>query len=178
MMGLAPYGSPIYVDLIKRYLIDIKQDGSFRLDQKYFDYSTGLKMTNSDFNKIFQNPPRRPEEEINQFHMDIAASIQKVLEDVILLLSKDIAEDFKLPNLCIAGGVALNCVANGKLAKSGLFKDIWIQPAAGDAGGAVGAAYSAWHQELGHQETPTLPDAMHGGFGPEYSDSEIRTVSR
>ena len=137
LMGLAPYGNPIYEDKIKK-LIDIKDDGTFRLDQKYFDYATGLTMTNDKFNDLFGQKPRNPKnEKITQFHMDIAASIQKVTEDIMINLAKSIREEYGIDNLCLAGGVALNCVANGKIKKQNIFKNIWIQPAAGDAGGSL-----------------------------------------
>ena len=140
LMGLAPYGNPIYEDKIKQ-LIDIKKDGTFRLDQKYFNYATGLTMTNEKFNNLFGQKPRNPQKEkITQFHMDIAASIQKVTEEIMINLAKSIREEYGIKNLCLAGGVALNCVANGKILKEKIFDNIWIQPAAGDAGGSLGAA--------------------------------------
>ena len=139
LMGLAPYGKPIYVEKIKK-LIDIKDDGSFKLDQKYFNYATGLTMTNSKFNELFGNKPRDPnKDKITEFHMDIASSIQKVTEEIMIKLAKSIREEYNIKNLCLAGGVALNCVANGKFLKE-YFDNIWIQPAAGDAGGSIGAA--------------------------------------
>ena len=136
LMGLAPYGNPIYDDKIKK-LIDIKDDGTFRLDQSYFNYATGLTMTNNKFNKLFDQKPRDPKKDkITQFHMDIASSIQKVTEEIMIKLSRSILEEYKIKNLCLAGGVALNCVANGKILKEKIFDNIWIQPAAGDAGGS------------------------------------------
>jgi len=141
LMGLAPYGEPIYVKKILDNLVDVKNDGSFRLNQTYFDYSTNLTMTNKNFDDLFGQKPRNSsKDEISQFHMDIAASIQKVTEDIMLKITKNLYEVYKIPNLCLAGGVALNCVANGKILQQGLFKNIWIQPAAGDAGGSLGAA--------------------------------------
>ena len=149
LMGLAPYGEPKYVNLIKTKLIDIKDDGSFRLNQKYFNYSTGLTMTNQNFNHIFGRKPRNPnKDQLEQFHMDLAASIQNVIEEVILKICRNIQNEYKIDNLCLAGGVALNCVANGKILKEKIFDNIWIQPAAGDAGGSLGAALAYWHQEL------------------------------
>ena len=148
LMGLAPYGKPLYLDKIKK-IVDIKLDGSFRLDQSYFNYSTGLTMTNNKFHKLFGQKPRNPEtEKINQFHMDIAASIQKLTEEIIIKLVKSIKNEYGINNLCLAGGVALNCVANGKILKEKIFDDIWIQPAAGDAGGSLGAALAMWYDEL------------------------------
>ena len=145
LMGLAPYGNPIYVDKIKQ-LIDIKDDGTFRLDQRYFNYATGLTMTNKKFHDLFGKDPRNPKNEnINQFHMDIAASIQNVIEEIMIKLSKSTQEEYKIKNLCLAGGVALNCVANGKILKENIYENIWIQPAAGDAGGSLGAALALWH---------------------------------
>ena len=147
LMGLAPYGKPIYEDEIKK-LIDIKEDGTFRLDQNYFNYATGLTMTSKKFHSLFGQKPRNPKnEKITQFHMDIAASIQKVTEEIIIKLVKSIRKEFKIKNLCLAGGVALNCVANGKILKEKIFKNIWIQPASGDAGGSLGAALAFWYIE-------------------------------
>ncbi|MEC7137024.1 MAG: carbamoyltransferase N-terminal domain-containing protein, partial [Pseudomonadota bacterium] len=149
LMGLAPYGNPIYEDKIKK-LIDIKDDGTFRLDQSYFNYATGLTMTNENFNNLFGQKPRNPKNEnITQFHMDIAASIQKVTEEIMIKLSKSIQKEYKIKNLCLAGGVALNCVANGKILKEKIFENIWIQPAAGDAGGSLGAALALWYIDQG-----------------------------
>ena len=144
LMGLAPYGNPIFEDKIKN-LIDIKNDGSFRLNQKYFNYATGLTMTNDKFHKLFGKKPRNPNiEELTQFHMDIASSIQKVTEDIMVKLARSIREEYNIKNLCLAGGVALNCVANGKILQEKIFENIWIQPAAGDAGGSLGAALALW----------------------------------
>ena len=175
LMGLAPYGKPKYVDLIKDNLIDIKNDGSFRLNQEYFDYATGLAMTNSKFNSLFGEKPRDSKnEKIKQFHMDIAASIQKVTEEIMLLLAKSVKEEYKIDNLCLAGGVALNCVANGKILEQKIFKNIWIQPAAGDAGGSLGAALSLWHIELDKERKVFETDQMQGSYlGPEYLQEEI-----
>ena len=177
IMGLAPYGEPIYADIIRKHLIEIKQDGSFRLDMQYFNYCTGLTMTNSRFNKLFGGPPRRPESEITQREMDLAASIQLVTEEAVINLSKAASIATEEKNLCLAGGVALNCVANGKIVKEGIYENIWIQPAAGDAGGALGAALSVHHMMMNQARKPTTAyDAMKGGYlGPEYSQSEIET---
>ncbi len=174
LMGLAPYGKPIFEDKIKK-LVDIKEDGTFRLNQKYFNYATGLTMTNSNFDKLFGKKPRDPEkEELTQFHMDIAASIQKVTEDIMIKLCRSIRQDYNIKNLCLAGGVALNCVANGKILSEKIFENIWIQPAAGDAGGSLGAALAMWYIELGNERTINLDDAMQGSYlGPEYNQDQI-----
>ena len=176
LMGLAPYGNPIFVDEIKKKLIDIKEDGSFRLNQNYFNYATGFTMTNEKFNKIFGIKPRQSETEpIKQIHMDIAASIQKVTEEVMLLITKSLRKEFKIPNLCLAGGVALNCVANGKILESKIFDKIWIQPASGDAGGSLGAALGLWYSEFKNSRSITKNDGMQGSYlGPEYSNEEIK----
>lgn len=174
IMGLAPYGQPIYADLIKDHLIDIKHDGSFHLDMQYFDYCTELKMTNARFDALFDGPARTPEGPLSQREMDLAASIQAVTEEVVIKLAKSIQRETGLKNLCLAGGVALNCVANGKLLKEGVFDQIWIQPAAGDAGGAIGAGYGAYHLNLNKPRTIQTPDAMSGSYlGPSYSQSDI-----
>ena len=175
LMGLAPYGKPIYEDKVKK-LIDIKDDGSFRLDQKYFNYATGLTMTNKKFDDLFGHKPRNPQKEkINQFHMDIAASIQKVTEDIMIKLAKSIREEFKINNLCLAGGVALNCVANGKILKEKIFDKIWIQPASGDAGGSLGAALALWYIEDNNKRLVNLDDEMQGSYlGKEFSQKEIK----
>ncbi len=174
IMGLAPYGQPIYADLIKDHLIDIKHDGSFHLDMQYFDYCTELKMTNARFDALFGGPARTPEGPLSQREMDLAASIQAVTEEVVIKLAKSIQRETGLKNLCLAGGVALNCVANGKLLKEGVFDQIWIQPAAGDAGGAIGAAYGAYHLKLNKPRTVQASDAMSGSYlGPSYSQSDI-----
>ena len=177
LMGLAPYGSPIYEDKIINNLIDIKKDGSFRLDQTYFNYATGLTMTNNNFSNLFGQNPRDPKnEKLTQFHMDIAASIQKVTEDIMLKIAKSLKEEFNIPNLCLAGGVALNCVANGKILKNKIFDNIWVQPAAGDAGGSLGAALALWHIENNHPRVVNLDDDMQGSYlGPEYNQKEIET---
>ena len=148
VMGLAPYGNPVYVDLIKDHLIDIKEDGSFKLNMAYFNYTTGLTMTNNKFAKLFGAPTRSREGQLEQKQMDIAASIQAVTEEIMIKLARAAQKETGCKNLCMAGGVALNCVANGKLLKENIFDDIWIQPAAGDAGSAIGVAYSVYHQEL------------------------------
>lgn len=175
LMGLAPYGEPKYVRTILDNLIDLKSDGTFRLDQGYFDYCTGLKMTNARFDALFGQSARKPEEPLTQFHMDIAASIQTVTEEVVLRLTRSLAAETGLKNLCFAGGVALNCVANGKVLRDASFPHIWIQPASGDAGGAVGAALAACHI---HLRSPRLPangiDGMSGGYlGPRFAQSEV-----
>ena len=176
LMGLAPYGEPKYAQRVLENLIDLKDDGTFRLDMGYFNYCTGLTMTNQRFADLFGAPVRRPERDLlTQFHMDIAASIQSVTEEVILRLTRALAREHDLVNLCLAGGVALNCVANGKLLRDGAFKNIWVQPAAGDAGGALGAALAAWHLFLGNaRETHERRDAMSGSYlGPSYAQGEI-----
>ena len=175
LMGLAPYGRPIYEDKIKNNLIDIKEDGTFYLDQAYFNYATGLTMTNKKFNNLFgQNPRDSKKEKLTQFHMDIAASIQKVTEDIMVKLAKSLKEEFNIPNLCLAGGVALNCVANGKILKEKIFEKIWVQPAAGDAGGSLGAALALWHIEQNNPRVVNSNDDMQGSYlGPEYSQKQI-----
>jgi len=174
LMGLAPYGNPIYEDKIKK-LIDIKDDGTFRLDQKYFNYATGLTMTNDKFNDLFGQKPRDSQnEKITQFHMDIAASIQKVTEEIMIKLAKAIREEYDIKNLCLAGGVALNCVANGKILKEKIFDNIWIQPAAGDAGGSLGAALALWHIDQGNKRSVNSNDNMKGSYlGAEFTQEEI-----
>lgn len=175
LMGLAPYGDPIYADTIYENLIDVKPDGTFRLNMKYFNFATGLTMTNDHFSRLFQGSPRKRDDPITVREMDLAASIQVVTEEVILKLSKTLHREFGQKNLCLAGGVALNCVANGRLAKESPFENIWIQPAAGDAGGAVGSALSIWHQHLDKARDPKEKDSMKGGFlGPKWSAAEIR----
>ena len=175
LMGLAPYGNPIYEDKIKSKLIDIKEDGSFHLDQSYFNYATGLTMTNKKFENLFGQKVRNPQHEnLTQFHMDIAASIQKVTEDIMIKITKSLKEEFNISNLCLAGGVALNCVANGKILKEKIFDNIWIQPAAGDAGGSLGAALALWHIEQNNPRTINNEDNMQGSYlGPEYLQKEI-----
>ena len=175
LMGLAPYGEPKYTEIIKDKLIDIKEDGSFRLNQIYFDYTTGLKMTNSKFDNLFgQNVRDSKSEDIKQFHMDIAASIQNVTEEVIIKLVKSLKDEFKLNNLCLAGGVALNCVLNGKIYKENIFDNIWVQPASGDAGGSLGAALAIWHLHLNKDRKINKFDDMQGSYlGPQYDKAEI-----
>jgi carbamoyltransferase len=174
LMGLAPYGNPIYEDKILQ-LVDIKEDGTFRLDQDYFNYATGLTMTSSKFHNLFGQEPRNPKyEKLTQFHMDIAASIQKVTEDIMINLSKSIRKEYNIKNLCLAGGVALNCVANGKILKEKIFDNIWIQPAAGDAGGSLGAALALWHLDQGNERKINLNDNMKGSYlGPEFTQNQI-----
>jgi len=176
LMGLAPYGEPKYVDLILDNLLDLKEDGTFRLDMSYFNYCTGLTMTNSKFDKLFGGPPRQAEGELTQKDMDIAASIQVVTERVVLQLAKTLQQETGEKNLCLAGGVALNCVANGRLLREGAFDNIWIQPAAGDAGGALGAASIVWHQKLGHERKVDGADKMRGSYlGPGFDAEEIKS---
>ena len=174
-MGLAPYGEPIYVQRIVEHLIDIKPDGSFRLNMDYFDYCAGLSMTNSRFSKLFGLEPRQPEQLLAQIHMDMAASLQVVTEQVLSKLAAGIARETGLKNLCLAGGVALNCVANGKLLRDGHFDRIWVQPAAGDAGGALGAALAAYHGFLGlPRPLCTGRDRMHGSYlGTHFEQDNI-----
>jgi len=175
VMGLAPYGEPKYANLIKENLIDIAEDGSFQLDMSYFDYATGLTMTNKKFDLLFGGPPRESEAELTQREMDLAASIQKVTEEIVVLIGRSIANETNEKNLCLAGGVALNCVANGILLREKIFENIWIQPAAGDAGGALGAALSVWYQHLSNErKLPLARDGMQGSYlGPEFTDEEI-----
>jgi carbamoyltransferase len=174
LMGLAPYGNPIYVDLIKKTLIDIKDDGTFRLNMDYFNYATGLSMTNSRFGRLFGRPARSPETEITQLDMDLASSIQVVTEEIVIKLARTVKKELGVNNLCLAGGVALNCVANGKLYEDGAFDEIWIQPAAGDAGGALGAAHTAYYQYLDRERHVSTPDSMQGSYlGKKYSNDEI-----
>ena len=179
VMGLAPYGEPRFRDLILHHLVDLKDDGSFQLDQAYFNYCTGLTMTNDRFAALFGEPVRDPETDLlTQFHMDIAASVQSVVEEIVLRMTRALSRQYDIANLCLAGGVALNCVANGKLMRDGAFENIWVQPAAGDAGGAVGAALAAWHGELGNErKSPTGRDAMKGSYlGPAYSQDQIEAA--
>jgi carbamoyltransferase len=175
VMGLAPYGTPIYAELIKEKLIHIAVDGSFQIDMTYFDYATGLTMTNKKFHTLFGGPPRSAETEVTQREMDLAASIQKVTEDIVLLIAKNIAQETGQKNLCLAGGVALNCVANGRLVQEKIFDHVWIQPAAGDAGGALGAALSAWYLHFAQQRSSVSSrDGMLGSYlGPSFTDEEI-----
>ncbi len=180
VMGLAPYGEPVYKDLIFDKLIDLKPDGSFRLNMDYFEYCSGLKMTNNRFSKLFGQPVRKPDtDQLTQFHMDIAASIQAVTEEVVLTLARALAEESGMKNLCLAGGVALNCVANGKLLRDGTFENIWVQPAAGDAGGALGAALAAYYDHLNNKREVSSADSMSGSYlGPEFSQHEIESRLR
>ena len=175
LMGLAPYGNPIYEEKIIKNLIDIKDDGSFNLDQSFFNYATGTTMTNKKFHNLFGEKPRNPKiDRLTQFHMDIAASIQKVTEDVMLKITTSLKKEFDIGNLCLAGGVALNCVANGILQKKNIFNNIWVQPAAGDAGGSLGAALALWHIGLQKQRKVNTKDSMCGSYlGPEYNQDEI-----
>ena len=175
VMGLAPYGKPRYADLIREKLITVADDGSFQLDMSYFDYATGLTMTNKKFDALFGGPPRKSEAELTQREMDLAASVQKVTEDIVLELAKGIAKETGERNLCLAGGVALNCVANGVLLREKIFENIWIQPAAGDAGGALGAALSIWYLHHNKERIASKErDAMKGAYlGPEFTDAEI-----
>ena len=173
LMGLAPYGEPKYADLIREKLIDIKPDGTFRLDMKYFNYATGLTMTNARFAELFGGPARKAESQISQREMDIAASIQVITEEIVIKLARTIQRETGADYLCMAGGVALNCVANGELVRENVFKDIWIQPAAGDAGGALGAALSCWYEYLGNDRHVGTSDAMRGSYlGPVFSEAE------
>jgi len=174
IMGLAPYGEPRFKDIILDNLIDVKVDGSFRLNMDYFNYATGLTMTNNKFAKLFKMERREPENKLLQIHMDIAASIQCVTEEIVLKITRFLFKEFNIPNLCMAGGVALNCVANGKILKDGLFKNIWIQPASGDAGGALGAAQAFYYQELGNKRQILKTDSMKGSYlGPQFTDYEV-----
>lgn len=174
LMGLAPYGEPIHASIIKENLIDIKPDGTFRLDMRYFKYHRGFRMTSRKFQQLFGQPPRQSEAEITQFHMDLAASIQAVTEEIVLKLANSLKAETGAENLCLAGGVALNCVANGKLLAAGLFKNIWIQPASGDAGSAIGAGLAVFHQHFGNERIDNDQDLMAGTYlGPRYSNEEI-----
>lgn len=175
VMGLAPYGEAKYKDLIYEHLIDVKDDGSFKMNMAYFNYSAGLTMTNSKFHQLFGGPPRQPESELTQKEMDLARSVQEVTEEVMLKMARHVKKETGMKYLCLAGGVALNCVANGKLLRSGLYEDIWIQPAAGDAGGAVGSALFTWYQYLNNQRiADDISDFMKGAYlGPEFDNSRI-----
>ncbi len=177
LMGLAPYGEPRYADLIRDHLIDIKSDGTFRLQMDYFDYATGLRMTNDRFADLFGRPARKPESPLTQQEMDIAASIQEVTEEIVLSVATTLYKETGSENLCLAGGVALNCVANGRLQREGPFKNLWIQPAAGDAGGALGCALSAWYEYANQPRVARrTSDGMYGGYlGPRFSSQEVRT---
>jgi carbamoyltransferase len=176
LMGLAPYGEPKYVDVILRELMDLKEDGSFRLNMKYFNYGVGLTMTNANFEKLFGGPPRKPESRLTQRDMDLARSVQDVTEEVMFRMARHVREETGKKDLCLAGGVALNCVANGRILRDGIFNRVWIQPAAGDAGGALGAALFAWHQVLNNpRQADGERDVQRGSYlGPEFSRDEIR----
>src|SRR5436853_1110873 len=176
LMGLAPYGEPKYVDLILRELIDLKADGSFRLNMKYFNYGVGLTMTNAAFNRLFGRAPRKPESKLTQSDMDLARSIQDVTEEIMLRMARHVRQQTGQRHLCLAGGVALNCVANAQILHEGIFDKVWIQPAAGDAGGALGAALFAWHQVLGNErQADGVNDSQSGSYlGTQYSNDEIR----
>ena len=174
LMGLAPYGEPIYAQIIKDHLIDIKYDGTFRLDISYFKYHRGFRMTSSKFHKLFGAPPRERDTELTQFHMDLAASIQVITEEIVIKLARSLQKETGIKKLCLAGGVALNCVANGKLLKEKIFDDIWIQPASGDAGSSLGAALIGWHEYLKKPREPNPYDSMKGTYlGCEFSNEEI-----
>ena len=174
VMGLAPYGKPKYKNLIIKELMDLKDDGSFKLNMKYFNYATGLTMTNKNFSNLFGQPVRDPKKDLlSDFHMDIASSIQAVTEEIVMRITKNIATEYKLKNLCLAGGVALNCVANGKILRENFFDNVWVQPAAGDAGGSLGAALAFWYREL-KKPRKTFKDKMQGSYlGPKFSESNI-----
>ena len=175
LMGLAPYGTPIFAPLIREHLIEAREDGSYRLDMRYFNYCQGLTMTNARFHRLFGGPPRKPDAPVTQRDMDLAVSIQVVIEEVILKTARHVQAKTGMKNLCLAGGVALNCVANGKLLREGPFENLWIQPAAGDAGGALGAALCGWYQILGNKRTPQPRDAQHGSYlGPQFDDTQVR----
>ena len=178
VMGLAPYGKAKYKELILDKLVDLKDDGSFRLDQSYFNYATGLTMTNQKFADLFGEPVRKPDaDQLTQFHMDIAASVQAVTEEVVLTMTRSLSKEYNIPNLCMAGGVALNCVANGMILRDKSFKDIWVQPASGDAGGALGGALAVWHKELNKPRKVNPNDAMQGSYlGPSYDQNSIEKI--
>ena len=174
-MGLAPYGEPRFKNLILDNLIDLKEDGTFRLNMDFFNYATGLTMTNEKFSKLFGKPIRNSKSDLlTQFHMDVASSIQHITEEIVIRLARSISKDSESKNLCMAGGVALNCVANGKIYKEKIFEKIWIQPAAGDAGGALGAALGIWHKELKQERLKPIKDNMNGSYlGPSFSNEEV-----
>ena len=179
VMGLAPYGQPKYKDIIMKELVDLKDDGSFRLNMKYFNYATGLTMINNKFEDLFGQKARNPHKDLlTQFHMDIASSIQNVTEEIVLKLTMSLSKEYKSRNLCLAGGVALNCVANGKILKNNIFENIWIQPAAGDAGGSLGAALAFWYKELGNKRNPSSSDdEMRGSYlGPSFYDNQVENT--
>ncbi|MCH8905413.1 MAG: hypothetical protein IIA45_16050, partial [Bacteroidetes bacterium] len=176
VMGLAPYGKPVYKELILEHLIDVKEDGSFKMNMKYFNYCAGLTMTNNRFHKLFGGPPRKPESRITQREMDLAKSVQEVVEEIMIKMARHIRKETGQKYLCLAGGVALNCVANGKLLQENIFDDIWIQPAAGDAGGALGVAMGIWYEYLGNErKADGSNDSQFGSYlGPEYKEEEIQ----
>ena len=176
IMGLAPYGNPIYKDTILEKIVEVKDDGSFRLNQEFFDYSVGLKMINKKFERLFGEKTRKTEQEnLTQFHMNVASSIQKVLEEIVLKLVKSLVNEYQIENLCLAGGVALNCVANGKILASKYVKNIWVQPASGDAGGALGYALYQWFKELKNERKVGTKDIMQGSLlGPSFSNDKIQ----
>ncbi|HLF91982.1 MAG TPA: carbamoyltransferase N-terminal domain-containing protein, partial [Planctomycetota bacterium] len=179
LMGLAPYGKPRHADLILEKLLDLKEDGSFRMDLSYFNYGQGLTMTSEKFHRLFGGPPRKPESLLTEREMDLAASIQKVTEEIVLRAARHIHRETGLKNLCLAGGVALNCVANGRILREGPFENLWIQPAAGDAGGALGTALFIWHQLLENPRTPDPSDSMQGAYlGPAFSDADVEAFLR
>ena len=177
VMGLAPYGRPVFKDKILENIIDVKEDGSFRLDMSYFNYCTGFTMTSEKFHRLFGGPPRGREDELlDQRHMDLAASVRAVVEEIVLKLARSLKREYGIKNLCLAGGVALNCVANGKLVKEKIFDRVWVQPASGDAGGSLGAALTAYFHRFGNPRETNLSDHMKGSYlGPEYLDSEIQS---
>lgn len=175
LMGLAPYGEPRYAELIRERLLDLKEDGSFRLDMSYFDYCHGMTMTGRKFERLFGGPPRRPESPLTQREMDLAASIQQVIEEILLRMARHVHRETRMSRLCLAGGVALNCVANGRILREGPFEELWIQPAAGDAGGALGTALFIWHQLLNRPRHPRESDSQQGSYlGPKFEEDRIR----
>src|SRR5690606_18885476 len=177
LMGLAPSAEPVYADLIREHLIDLRDDGSLRLDLRYFNYCQGLTMTSRRFHDLFGGPPRAPEGPITQREMDLAASIQQVTEEVVVRAATHVHERTGLVDLCMAGGVALNCVANSHILRDTPIERLWVQPAAGDAGGALGVALFIWHQLLGNPRTPAYPDGQHGSLlGPSFTDEEVRAA--
>ena len=177
VMGLAPYGVPKFKEKILKNLVEVREDGSFFLNMKYFNYQTGFTMISENFSKLFEKPVRKRDQMLTQFHMDLAASIQVVLEEIILKICENVKMEYGITNLCLAGGVALNCVANGKILKKGIFENIWIQPAAGDAGGSLGAALGYWYQDLDMERVINKDDEMKGSFlGPKFDNNEIQKV--
>ena len=177
LMGLAPYGVPKFKEKILKNLVEVREDGSFFLNMKYFNYQTGFTMISENFSKLFEKPVRKRDQMLTQFHMDLAASIQVVLEEIILKICENVKMEYGITNLCLAGGVALNCVANGKILKKGIFENVWIQPAAGDAGGSLGAALGYWYQDLNMERVINKDDEMKGSFlGPKFDNKEIQKV--